>query len=472
MDTSNLFDNAVEHWRLNKGIGTAFIPTSINAKCMVYSILQRFYAKSTPTTLIIVPTFNIRNELVEFLTHQDSEENNKEFKDLMNDKTIRIYTFDFVENNVCNMYPFVSIMYKCDTVGDNVFLTFKRAKFRLAILDKIFDNINDLNKLYEIAPLLPDFRQNELDAIRASTPVEEMICGIDIPEDNEDFKLLTYYNDYITGSLNIFGSFDMLEKARTGDNQLNISSMQICYQLAYENGWKEDLDMNQYFNIELDKTYNPGAIKDRAIQTYEIIRNRSQFLSDYRGKLDKVLELVNEHKDEKILIISKRGEFASQITDYINNLSEKTICGNYHDKAEPIPALDGKGNVIVYKSGPKKGEPRYLASQAQKTLNEKLFNQGVINVLSTNNSPDKTLSIEIDTVIITSPMCESIESFIYRLNNVFFKNSKINLYTLYIKQSLEETKLKNKPATATHTIINDELNINFDKNNFIINADN
>ena len=46
-------------------------------------------------------------------------------------------------------------------------------------------------------------------------------------------------------------------------------------------------------------------------------------------------------------IINKRGEFASKVTDYINQFSENVICGNYHDKVEPIPALDD----ILYSGG-------------------------------------------------------------------------------------------------------------------------
>ena len=42
----NLFVNAIEHWRLNKGIGTAIIPTTVDDRYLILGILQNIYNKS------------------------------------------------------------------------------------------------------------------------------------------------------------------------------------------------------------------------------------------------------------------------------------------------------------------------------------------------------------------------------------------------------------------------------------------
>lgn len=228
--------------------------------------------------------------------------------------------------------------------------------------------------------------------------------------------------------------------------------------------------MSVELNIQLDELYNPGSLRDRAGQTYEIIRNRSQLLSDYEGKLDEILKIVQENSNDKILIISKRGEFASKITEYLNTLSEDIICGNYHDKAEPVPAIDLDGNPVFYKSGNKKGERKLMCYQAQKTRNEYLFNTGKIRVLSTNAAPDKELTINVDTIVITSPQCEDIKSYMYRLSNVSYPANKLKLYSIYIKNSLEQTKLLNKPLLNVHKIVNKCENnvINENNSDFIL----
>ena len=462
-----IFEDAVLHWRDKKGNGTAIIPAPLNDKVMVLGVLQRIYARSpTAETVILTNTFNERISLIEFITQQEDEDNNKEFKKLLDDKKLKVLTINIIKTAQYYMKPFVCIVYHCDEMFDNLVKLLSRTKFKLVVLNKLMSNSDDMSKLYSICPLLDDFKQNELDEVRTSTPVEDSWVGIDIPDDTEVKKLLDYYNEYITTSISIFGSFDILQQARTGNSTLNISATQICNQIAQENGWNEHLDMNIEYNVEIDRLYNPANIRDRATQTYEIIRNRSQLLSDYEGKLDAVLNIVKEHKDEKILIISKRGEFASKITDYINNMSESIICGNYHDRVEPMPAVDINGIPQYYKSGEKKGERRYMAAQAQKTLNENLFNLNKLKVLSTNSAPDKTLNIDVDVVIITSPLCEDIKSYMYRLSNVYYRNNKVKLYSLYVRNTLEETKLQAKPISDLHTIINQQKNIVINENNF------
>jgi hypothetical protein len=101
-----------------------------------------------------------------------------------------------------------------------------------------------------------------------------------------------------------------------------------------------------------------------------------------------------------------------------------------------------------------------LCAKAQKTYNEFRFNNNIINVLSTNNAPDKDLQIPVDIIILTSPECEEIKSYLYRLSNITYPNNEIQLYTLYIMNTAEETKLNNKDVSNNHEIINNSNNEN------------
>lgn len=468
MTPGELFENAINHWRDAKGVGTALIPTFLNDKVMVLGVLQRVYARSPSCkTVIITSNFTERGDIIEFLTQQENdEENNEEFKQLIEKDNIKVFTIDYINKYKSYNYPFLIILYHLDALSKNVIDYLHNSKFNLVIINRLLSDVNDMTTLYKKAPLLQDFKQNELDEVRLSTPVEETWIGVDIPEDSEEFKLLNYYNEYISTSLSIFGSFEIMNQANTGNIQLNISSMQICARIAQENGWNEHLDMNIEFNIELDKLYNPMNLKERASQTYEIIRNRSQLLSDYEGKLDSILKIVKDNPNKKILIINKRGDFANKVTDYINNLSENVVCGNYHDKVDNIPAVDLDGKPIYYKSGVHKGERKMMGAKAQKTLNINKFNLNNINVLSTNNAPDKDLNIDVDIIIITSPMCENIKSYMYRLSNLFFRNMTLNLYSIYIKGSTEQRLLERKELANNHTIKNANADENF--SNFIV----
>lgn len=462
-DINELFENAIEEWKNNKGIGTCLIPPPINSKIMIYSILSKMYSKnSNYNILVVVNTFNERLDIIDFITNQD-EENDKEFKDLINNKILKIFTYSYAR--MYSQDVDLVIIYNLDNIENETLNIIRRSRFSLVILTKLFSDYNQLEKLYKICPLLNAFKQKEIEELRLSTPVEEEWINAEMDKSSQDFKDYQKYTEYIQTSLNIFGSFDIMQKARLGNAALNISASSICNQIAIENGWNDSLDMTVEYNRNIDELYNPNSLRERATRTYEIIRNRNILLSDYEPKLAKILEIINKHKNEKIIIINKRGEFANKVTEYINNMSETIICGNYHDKVEDVPAVDINGNAIYVKSGKSKGERKMMGCQAQKTLNEELFNLNKINILSLSNSPDKKLNIDVDVIIITSSLCEDIETYIYRLSNIVFKD-KIKLYSVYCGNTIEEQKLFNKKLSKNHIIVNKCEIKNNQENNF------
>lgn len=462
-----IFEDAINHWKDKKGVGTALILPPLNDKVMVLGILQRVCNKSPTAKIIIcVNSFDERIAIIEFLTNQKGEdENNNEFKKLIKDGFIKVFTNDFISKSSYIGSPLLCIIYHPTTIDRGIKALLDFSKFKLVIMNKLLTNNNDSALLYKLCPILDDFKQNEVNAIRISSPVEDIRLGVNISEDSEEGKLLKYYNEYVSTSMSIFGSFDIMNQARIGNKDFNISSAQICSQIAKENGWNEHLDMSMEFNVQIDELYNPGKLKDRASDTYEIIRKRSNLLSDYNGKLDVIYNIVHDNPNKKILIINKRADFASKVTDYINNLSETVICGNYHNKVSPIPAIDINGNPLYYKSGNRKGERKMMADKAQRTFNEAAFNRGDIRVLSTSNSPDKTLCINIDIVIITSPQCEEIKSYIYRLDNLRFNDNIIHLYNIYCKNSTEEKLLDSQMLSSNHKLLNDEEKVIIEQDN-------
>lgn len=467
-ELGQLFENAIQEWRNKKGVGTAFVPSKLNSKVLVLGILQRVYSRSpTCKTLIIVETFNERIDLVEFLTHQENEEeNNAEFKKLLDSKTIKVLTADFINNSTFTERPMFCIIYKLSELSENVKSSFVSSKFRLVVINSLMSTSEDTAFVYKEAPVLDCFTDEQMQAVRVSTPVKEMCVGFTIPEDSEDYKLLKYYDEYITTSLNIFGTFDCIKEACYGNSSLNISAAQVCNRIASDNGWNETLDMSIEYNRQIDSLYNPISIRERASMTYEVIRNRQNLIASNNIKLDTILNYVNEHADEKILIISRNSSFAKKITDYLNTMSENIICGDYHNSVESVPAVDVDGNPIYIKSGKHKGERKMMAATAQKRLNVELFERGTIRVLSTNNAPDKELDIKIDRILISSPLCSDIKAYLYRLDKLLLPPA-LNVDYLYIKGTQEEKVLRDRDLSiCSSNIKNSETDDNF--SDFII----
>lgn len=458
--TYDLFNNAVEHWKSKRCVGTAFIPKQLEDKSFLLLVLNRIYSipkNKNFKVLVITNTFQERMDIVEYITHQENKENNSEFNHLILSKLLVIvskelgYKFSFYNDATLVIFYHIS-----DIQGKGINLI-KDRQFKLVILNKLLDKQEDNNLIYTECPLLEDFEQNKLDAVRTNTPIEETWIDIRIDEDSKQYKLLKYYNEYIATSMNIFGSFDIMQQCRIGNQSLNISAATLCYNIATDNGWNEHLDMSVELNRQIDNLYNPGNIKARADETFEFIRNRANLLASYDGKLEAILKIVNDNPNKKILIINKKGEFAAKVTEYINTHSIEIICGDYHDWALPKEAVDVDDNPVYFKSGTRKGERKIMGSQYQKALNEKKFNLNKLRVLSTSNAPDKALCINVDIIIITSPLCEEIENYLYRMTNLRF-NEKLTLYSLYIKNSLEEQKLNNKQVSEKHKIINKSEN--------------
>jgi uncharacterized protein YcgL (UPF0745 family) len=246
---------------------------------------------------------------------------------------------------------------------------------------------------------------------------------------------------------------------------LNQSAIDYCNRVAYENGWNESLDMNEAYNRLIDKTYNPATLRDRSKMFYELVRLRNNLVTDYPGKLPKICEICKKHKDEKILIINKRGEFASKVTFTLNSTFGKEVCGNYHNKVENTTLKNSNGEVVLVKTGINKGKPKEIGYQAQMTLNQRKFNDGSINILSTSNTPNKDLSIDVDVIIITSPLCETIKSYLYRLSNINLLGDKLKLYTIFCKSTIEHKHLLNKEVANNHVIVNKDENMDISTKN-------
>lgn len=465
MTEEQVYLNAVDVWRMNKGIGTFVIPAPFDALRPLLYILPQLYNKSpTTSVVIIVKDFADRSSIESYLTTLNNEVWNNSFRTVIHNGSLRILTTEYAAEHINDYSPLLTIIYNPSIFHFVHIAMIEKSKFNLVILNKLLDN-KTMDDFYTVAPSIGNFSQNVIDEVRTNRPVKECLVGLTITPDTELDKEMNYYNREISTALAIFGNFDNIKYARLGNSATNCSSMMICDAIARTNGWDNHLDMSSEFNRDIDKLYSPSAIKERADSIYNIIRERSTKLASSKDKLSYILDIVNDNLDKNILIINKYGEFANIVTDYLNDKFGKRICANCHDKVDNVPAVDDYGNPILIKSGPKKGKPKLLGVIAQKKLAQKLMNSHKINVISCGASPDKSLDVDIDLVIITSPLCDTIESYFYRLSKVHFSN-EVLLYTLFYKSTLEEKKLEDRSVPANHTIINDfDRNVKVDNNN-------
>lgn len=463
MTEQELHEKSVYQWRMNKGIGTFIIPAPLDVLKPLLMILPAMYNKSpTMETNIVVADFVDKDKIKDYLLHKSELVHSNVYHRLITDGFIKIMTVSEATDRFTYLNPKLVVIYNPKDCLYCYVGLLDKSKFKLILSSIPF--IGGLEQLNNLVPRVGSYNQASIDEIRSSRPVKETLVPLVVDEDSNLKKKLDYYNKEISTAIAIFGDFETIKMARLGNSSTNSSAMAVCYNIARQNGWNENLDMTIQFNVEIDELYSPNALKERASGIYEIIRSRSLALASSDEKLSYILKIVEDNIDKNILIINKHGDFANEVTKYINDNTHYNSCYNYHDKVENIPAIDDNGNEVLIKSGVNKGKPKMLGVKSQKNLAQKLMNKGAIHVLSTNAAPDKDLAVNIDVIVITSPLCDTVETYLYRLSKVEFAK-EIQLYTLYYKGSLEEKKLDERTITSNHVILNKaEIEVKSDNN--------
>lgn len=410
-------------------------------------ILKCIEKNKSISIFIVVDSYNTRSGIMNYLKRYNVS--------VDNGYNIKCLSCDYVQQQYHYNYDLTFIV----GVHDKLEIITKIARENKFVLALFTQHIADINFIMSVRKLLPSINTAGLDnAIKNDnvySPVEEHRYGVDMSDD--DTKLYDKYREFINTSVSIFGDLSTIERCKVGDVQLGISASEVRNSIAHDNGWREDLDTSIEFMKQIDDNYNPNVLFERACNFYNIAKLRRDLVSNNIAKLKIILDICVANSDKQILIISKHGEFASTITDYINNNSYNCRCGNYHDCIEPTMAIDDDGNVILVKSGANKGKPRIICSQAQSSVNERLFNSKTINVLSIKSSSNSKLKTACDIVIFTSPICGNIIDTKYRFNNVNFGNPTI-VYRIYCNNTIEQEMLNKEKVKPNITIINETEN--------------
>lgn len=449
----SMYNTLADKWGVdNKGHGTIHCLRPMQYTNMILVILKRMLAKKENLKVFIcVDSYNTRKDIIETLNAND-----------INQDHITILSEDYVNAKYTYSYD-LAIFVGLEKYSLYVNAVGVKSNFHLFLITKNIINAEQLAEIYKHYPAVNvKLNSNEINAVNLSSPVEE--CRIGCLFEHADKIEYDKYTEFITQCFNIFGDFDSIQKARIGDTKLGISAADFRNQLALNNGWSAELDMTSGFNRQIDECYNPNILLDKATLCYEIIRKRSNLVTDNDAKLSTILDIIKEHPDKQIMIVSKRGEFAAKITEYLEE--NGIIAGDYHDKIEPRVLVDNNGVPVLHKSGANKGKPRIIKSKAISSANEQLFQQGRLRVLSIKNSSSDELKINVDMWILTSPLCDEVNALKYRFNGVVFNGSPHLIYKVYMQGTIEETKLlqckPNKFTAVTTKSVNAEY---FDENN-------
>lgn len=396
-------------------------------KDSVYQIITGYIAKHNSKILIVVTNYDARLSIRNYLVSQD------EF--IM--ENVTILSASYINEHY--KYPYKLII----TIGVSNYNIISKLKEESSFLISYFTkHINDANSIINIRKILPDLGY-VIGKINTSIhdPVEGILIGCDLIEADGNGEY-DRYNNYIKDCISIFGDIPTINKCRIGDASTNTSSISMREQVARLNGWSPTLDMSSEFNREIDRIYNPIALGERCNIFFTATHRRRDILFANIGKYQPLLDIIEENKGSKIVVVSGNDNTAISVNNAINEKFGE-ICGCYCDNIPPEIAYDVDGiTPIRYKSGAKKGEVKYIKSQAICSRNELRFNNDTINVLSIKSSSLNSLKIAIDLVIFTSTLCDNIIDFKKRYTEITFNKVPNIIYILYTRNTIEEKKIK------------------------------
>lgn len=447
-------DEIVYGWRKMHGQAGVYIYRPISPVSTIVKLIQLYCNANKDANIVIITNdlleFNDIHQALKFITKNKININilNKGYIDIAKDKqfdlciTVNVDEYDYLKyivetNNIKH--------YMC--IFDNRIVGHKTTINRESLMPFVTVNIQPSKLIEEYI----------------HWPVEDKHINVILSDKTaEEYKA---YTKYITESMRIYGNLETLDRCRVGDKIMGWSAIHVCEVVANNNGWSYDLDTSTEFGRELDNKFNPNALHTRALNVYNIMRNRKNLVINAEEKIPHILQIVNDNIDKNILIVSATGEFALKVSEECNKLitiidkGYVTICGNYHNEIPDTIQKDIHDNPVLVKSGKHKGEQKIIGSQKQSTLAEKAFNENKINVLSIKATSDSSLSIKCDIIIITSPLCTDIFNIKRRFQNILINSVPANIYTLYCGATIEEYKANKLEESSNYVIIRDSDNI-------------
>lgn len=440
-----------------RGKGSCYIFSNDVIPQLVYTMIERFTAKRPNAKIMIVhDNWSMRESIDNYLKAKGYDSTTTTYN-------IKMMSYGFVKPQFHYCYSLVITV----GVNDNYDVLKHLSNENTFMLTILTENIMNNNFINAVRTILPSISTidiaAELRSERISSLVEEHIVTVELSdEDKEKYKKA---NDYIAECVTVFDNLDNIAKCKQGDRQLNISAADFRNNIARENGWTETLDTSVPYLKQIDEIYNPNTLFEKACNFYNIAKSRRDLVTDNDAKLDKLIDILRENADKKILIVNKRGDYAKRVANYINLHYEKK-CGEYHDCIDSAVAVDNNNNPILIKSGTNKGKPKILGSQAQSTLYEAMFNEGLISILSIKEKSDIKLKIACDLVIFTSSLCDNILDLKARFVNIKFTDSPTLVYVLCCNNTIETTKIYKSELPSNIKLIYDDTEnfVSYDEN--------
>lgn len=484
MNVTDVYETSINKWSRNKGIGTISYDRALDLFTPIKAVLNKFFSfdPNRRVTVVVPSAVDIDHWSTALIK-------DFQYADKIGTDMLKFITADSIIFNKYKDDVTLLIFYRIEKFIEGERLKLVKGeyityKYLLGVTNSP-DPYDDTFGLYAACPVID--RVTKVDVVTHGLLDASIDFNVGLTMNNNDQLKFRDYSSFIKDTIDMFnGDFNLILNCYHGDRVNGISADMFRNDLATSKGWSKDIDTSSTYFSNIDRYFSPNALYERAKSFTEIIKKRKNLLSDNDVKVAAVLEIIEKYKDKKILIINKRPNFANVLSYAINDrikghhlkvdkpkqtlfnvandkkldaftVKGSFICVEYHPNVESRPLIDIETNdFIKYKSGNNKGKvKKFGATSLNKIANER-FNEGYHTVMSTSNSMPKTAELTIDFVIVTSPECDTLNKFQYRVNRLDFSDN-VKIVNLYLHNTKELDKLKEKQALTKTKVINSEI---------------
>lgn len=309
-------------------------------------------------------------------------------------------------------------------------------------------NTDDLNRYHlQVAPIIKFEVTTKRMGITSS---QRNIYNVGLDLTSEDQITYDKYTEIMNDIFSFFdGDFETINHCYAGDQTNNITADIFRRRFAFEKGWTDTLDTSIDYYKEVDKHFNPNSIYEKAKQYMEMMAKRNHFVDEHSDKIKFAVKLLMYYNDKRFVVVCKNNEMADMLQRALYATNSVYHSRAIHVGLESTNFMDDEGNIILYKSGARKGQPREFGAKFQTDSYVDWFNRKLLKSIIITNAPQKDISLEaVDGIVYLSPKCLKYEELQSRINIKL--NGNTNLVNVYISGTTDESKLRSNLSGGKH----------------------
>jgi superfamily II DNA or RNA helicase len=259
--------------------------------------------------------------------------------------------------------------------------------YNLGLTATYRDKDQRYKKIEHLWPVIDKITTIEAKEKKFISNLTEYNFPIQMPPESIDEYL--QYSNFIDAMMNKFGDFDTIKDIFNGKKNENgqyVPGYAYASQTAKNHRWYPGCSK------DVDLEWNPQILREQAKAYFNAVHARRHLLYTHPLKIEYATKLIEKYPNLSTISFSQSTIFADTLA---GNLRMKNIpVVVYHSQLESRPMVDKNGQLITYKSGPKKGQPKLFGAISLKNYAIEQIRSGAVKVISTAAALDVGFDVQ------------------------------------------------------------------------------